>query len=288
MSWKYALAILAIVNSSAIVFNKIASDRIEKKAVGIFYKNLCQVIVVALLFILFWKKEFSPIVFSIGIMGFVNAFGDYFMWRALNLNLSKTVLSFPLMEVLSIILVVIFLGEFMLWNYQLALGVALCLLAMWLFYSAKREKGKQESSVKKWLFFIIGMILIFGTLDFLIKYFASNVPIQTFVVSWPVGQFLGISFVLLLMKQNPIKTPRKTILLVLPVSLAFLGATAAIYWTYQLGGPASMVLPIRGLAITIIPGLAGWFVFKERKEFSKIEWLGFVVGIVGAILILLR
>jgi len=67
-----------------------------------------------------------------------------------------------------------------------------------------------------------------------------------------------------------------------------MGALFALYWAYQLGGPISMVQPIQGVAITIIPALLGWFIFKEKLGLSKREKWGFLIGIIGAILILLR
>jgi len=221
---------------------------------------------------------------GISAVGFINAFGNYFQWQASNLSLSRTSLFLPLMEVVTILLAVIFLQEAVLWNAKLVLGATLCFLAIFLF----RWQPSDKILKNKWFLFIIGMVLILGIAGFLLKVFSFTVSSETFLVAWYVGALIGSLPILGLEKQNPLKADAKTLLTVLPVSIAILGSLFALYWTYQLGGPVSLVLPIRGLAITIIPILVGWFVFKERKGFTKTEWLAFSLGIAGAVMVLLR
>lgn len=293
MSWQFGLIILLIINTGSVVLTKMAADKLPKeRSKGIFFQYLfCAIIATfyALPLLIAGGIDLSLLVLGAGTVGFINAFGNYCQWQASARSLSKTTLFFPLMEAITIVLAVIFLNEVKLWNYQLLAGAGLCFLAMWLFRLPKKGKDEvKKTTSRQWFFFILAMVLIFGAAGFLVKFFSATLARETFLMSWYWGAFLGSLPILKLEKQNPLKVSRQTILIVLPVSLAILGALFALYWTYQLGGPVSLVLPIRGLAITIIPIIIGWHIFKERKGLTKREWLAFAVGLVGAVLVLLR
>lgn len=293
MTWEISLGILAIINTASVILTKIASNRLPKKALGIFYQYLfCSSL--AIIYFLFSERASLnlTILFVVGI-GFVNAFGNYFQWRAFDISLSRSVLFFPLMEIWAILLAITFLEEASAWNLRITIGVILCFLAMWLFrFSAKKateeKEGKKAIENKKWFLFTVGMVLIFGTAAFLLKVFSFTIPRETFLMGWYLGALIGASFILRLEKQKLARMPGKTILIVFILSLAILGALFALYWTYQLGGPVSFVQPLQGIAITIVPVLIGWYFFKEKSRLSKEELLGFFTGIAGAILILLK
>lgn len=293
MSWQIALSILIAVNVCSVLLNKIATDRLpEKKSKGMFYQYLfCAAL--ATLYALFSGEigaGFLAVLAGVGTVGFFNAFGNYCQWRAFGLSLSKTVLFLPFMEIVTIFLAVTLLNESGLWNFQMGLGVALCFLAVWLFTWPKKEEEKEKSlNRKKWLFFTAGMIIIMGTAGFLVKLFSASIPRGTFLMGWYIGAFMGTLPLLGIQKANPFRgIPKNTIFICFALGLAILGALFALYWTYQLGGPVSIVLPFREIFLIIIPVFLGWFVFKERKGLSKREWLGFLAGIAGIILILLR
>lgn len=288
MNWQLALLLLIVINTFSIVLTKVAADKLPKRSVGIFYQYLfCAALAIAYA-ALTGKVEMNSVLILVGAVGLINAFGNYLQWQASGLSLSKTVLFFPLMEVVTITLAITFLGEFALWNNQLILGTILCFVAMWLFRLPRNEGKNKEALGGKWLISTVLMVLIFGLAGFLVKLFSFQIPTETFLMGWYVGSLIGAVPILALEKQSPFPVSRKTILTVLPVSFAILGALFALYWTYQLGGPVAMVLPIRGLAITAIPAILGLYVFKEKRGLSRREWLGFAIGIVGVLLILLK
>ncbi len=289
MSWQIALGLLVVVNTCSVVLTKVAADLLPRRSLGIFYQYLFCAILATIYAFSAKEVEISSVVFWIGAVGAINAFGNYFQWQASALSLSRTALFFPLMEVVAIVLALTFLGEAVLWNLQLIFGAGLCFLAMYLLrLPARSGDTTKETLSTQWLLFALGMVLIFGIAGFLLKVFSFTIPRGTFLMGWYIGAFLGSFPILWLERQNPIRVTVKTILIVSPVSLAIIGALFSLYWTYQLGGPVSLVLPIRGMAITIIPVLVGWSVFRERKGLSQREWWGFLTGIVGAVLVLLR
>lgn len=287
ITWQYALGILVVVNIAALVLMKLVSDKFpKKKAKGVFYQYLfCALI--ALSYFFFWEKGvLNPEIALIGIIGFVNAFGCYFQWQAFELSLSKSVLFLPIMEVVAISLAVIFLGELSLWNTWLFLGVGLCFLSM-IIFGLRETDVKGENPNKRWLFSIILAVLIFGIAAFLMKYFSLTVSRGNFLAGWYCGAFMGTLPLLVLERQNPINITKRTILYIVPLSFAILGALFALYWTYQLGGPISLVNPLKGVFITVVPALLGWIMWREAKKLSRKERYGSVIGLIGAIIVLL-
>lgn len=288
MSWEFALGLLIIINIASEILTKIASDKLPKKALGIFYQYLfCSALTIFYFF--FARNNFDFSIVLVAALGFVNAFGNYCQWQAFNISLSKSVIFFPFMEAWAIFLAVSFLGESSLWNLRIILGVGLCFLAMWLFrFAAKRNSEEKNIRNRRWILFVLGMIFIFGTAAFLLKLFSSSVPRGNFLMGWYLGAFLASYLMLKAGRQKIARLPRKIILTVFLLSLTTIGALFALYWTYQLGGTVSLVQPLRGFSITLIPAIIGWFSFKERRGLSRTEWLAFLSGIAGAILILLK
>lgn len=291
MTWQLALGLLILVNTASIVLTKVAADKLPKqKSVGVFYQYLFCAAGAIFLASFTGKANFDQTIILIGTVGLINAFGNYFQWQASGLSLSKTALFFPLMEVVTIILALVFLGEIVLWTPQLIVGAGFCFVAMWLFKLPKKNASETAKEIlsAKWLFFALTMVLTFGIAGFLLKVFSFTVARETFLMAWYGGALIGALPILAIERQNPLKVGSKTILTVLPVAIAILAALFFLYWTYQLGGPISLVLPVRGFGITLIPVLLGWWLFKERKELSTREWLGFIAGIIGSILVLLK
>lgn len=289
------LGILLIVNVCSLTLGKVATDILpKKKSVGIFWQYLFCALVALIYALISGKTALSPSLFLVAAVGFFNAFGNYCQWQAFGLSFSRSSLFFPLMEIWTIVLSLIFLGESPLWNLQLVLGATLCFAAMWLF-RISREKEAEKKEVKhipgrKWFIFTIGMIAVFGTAAFLLKVFSVTIPRETFLTSFYIGAFLGSLPILRLERQSPLNAQlsKKTFLIILTVAILIMGATLTLYWTYQLGGPISLVQPVRGMFISLVPVILGWFFFKERKSLAKTEWFAFFLGIIGAILVLLR
>lgn len=294
MQWQFALIILVIINSMAFIITKVAADKLPKKAQGIFLQySFC--LMFALIYFLLVNKP-GVLSSSLGFLvatGMLNAFGNYFQWRAFEISLSKTVLFIPLLEIVAIVWALIFLSEGRLWSSQLIIGACLCFLAMYIFRSQQSSKSEsiKETARLKWLIAVLLMVFIFGTTAFLTKYFSKTTTREDFLLSFYIGSFIGASILFLIENNHPIQVleaAKSKVILILPLSLFIMGSTLTLYWVYQLGGPISLVNPVRGVVITIIPLLAGWFIFKERIPSTKRDIFGFVVAIIGIILVILR
>lgn len=293
MYWKYALGIFVAVNIVSVILTGRISKKITKvtnRVIGVFYQYMiCAGL--AVFYALFFGQgdTLRPAILGIGAFGILNSFGNYFQWEAQGLSESRTPLFFPLFDVGDVALAMIFLGETKLWNNQLILGAGLCFLALWLFKMGVKGK-KDERLTLKWFVFVLLMVLITATDGFAVKVFASNFPVSssTFLVGWYVGSFIGTLPLLKAKGQKITKIPIKTGLRIATLSVSISAAILLAFWTYQFGGPISLVLPVRAVAITIVPALFGLFIVGERKGLSKKEWLGFLVGTIGGILVVLR
>lgn len=268
------------------IFVKIASDKIQEKAIAIFFTTLFCFLILLPIGITKANQAF----FMVGIIGMMDVIGSCFYWQIVNMNLSKSSLFVPLGEITSIILAIIFLNEGGFWNFQLIIGAGLCFLAIYLFSLPKNKKDANETALKrKWVLYLAFSLIIFGVVDFLITktIISSNINAQDFLISWFGSSFLTSSAILFIKKQNPFKLPSRTLWIIAPVVMSSLLVMFATFYTFG-AKPLSLVLPLRSLATTLIPILAGWIIFKEREKFSKNDWLGFFFGIMGAILVLLH
>lgn len=293
MSWKYALGIFVVSNIVSVILTGRISKKIGEvtnRDLAVFYQYMvCSGL--AILYALFFGQgeTLRPAILAIGAFGIINAFGNYFQWEAQGISESKTPLFFPLFDVGDVILAMIFLGETKLWNSQLTIGALLCFSALWLLKIGAKGK-KEENLTLKWLLFVFLMILVFATDGFAVKVFASEYPVSrsTLLVGFYVGSFIGTFPLLKLKRQKITKIPIKTGLQISTVSVTIMIAIVLLFWTYQLGGPISLVLPVRAIGITIVPALFGLFIVGERKGLTKKEWLGFLLGAIGGILVILR
>ena len=289
MSWQITLALLIVVQNISIVLTAIASKRIEKKSLGVFYQYFFCATATIIYAVTTSNFRLDPTVLGIMAVGFLNCIGNYFQWQVSGLSLSKTALFFPLMEIVTITLAIIFLGEKNLWSITLICAVVICFSTMLYFRFPKNKgNGKEGNESKQWFAYAIAMVLIFGAAGFFIKFFSNKVPTETFLMGFYVGSFIGSLPLLAAEKQNPFKVRKKTIIWTLPIAAAIVSAVFILFWTYQLGGPVSFVIPIRGIGITLIPIFTGWFFLKERRNLSAHDWLVFLIGIMAVILILTR
>ena len=288
MIWQYSLGALIAINITSIALSKVASDKAEKKSIQLFYQFLFCLL--AAIFYAFLTKELNPglVIIPLLISGSFNALANYSFLSAVELSLSKTSLFLPFVDIVSLLLAIIFLGENLLFTFQIAAGIILCFLAMFLFQiPSKRENNIKKTSKRKWFIFTLIMILIYGASVFLIRIFSATITRGDFLIGFYLGSFFGSLPIMLWEKQNPVKIPRKMILLFIVISFAVFSSLSFLYLTFQLGGPASIVLPVRRLIATIATVLIGWLIFKERNGISKKEIIGFAVGITGVLVILL-
>lgn len=286
MNWQLVLMTNIIIFAVAQVLIKLIVGKLPK-AQALSLQFLINALIMFSFVLAKNQFHFSDEALKVIPLGVLASLGAYCQWKAIAVSLSRTALFLPLAGSLTVGLAALFLGETKEWSSGLMAGIIICFLAAFFFRNQSKEKaeGNRESD-KKWLFFVVGMILIFGITNFLMKAFSSDIPRGQFLFYWYAGTFLGSLPLLFLEKQNPLEWPGRIVFLVPLASLAILGNLATQYWAFQLT-LASRVVPFQTFGTTFVPVLIGWFVFKERKGLSKKELLAFFTGLAGASLIIL-
>lgn len=283
MNWQMVLGLNLFLFALSQALIKLSVSKLPRA------KALFSQFVLCALFIIFYALLTSQLVFNktayaVVPTGFLVAFGAYFQWRAIEKSMSRTSLMFPMGDAITVFLAGIFLKEIRQWNLFWGIGIILCFSAAFLFRLKSSEN--KELDVKKWVFFAGGMVLIFGTAGFLMKFFSNEVPGTEFLVYWYIGAALGALPIMLLDKKKPQKPVRKSHLFLVPLlSISILGHIATQYWALELAH-ASQVVPVRTVGTTLLPILIGSFVFSENKGILKKDILAFAIGMTGALLII--
>src|SRR3989344_109014 len=287
MSWK-TFAVLSMISIiiAQIVMKK-ASDRAENKAIGIFYQYLAAALLAWLFWFLLGPQKLELGFLLVALTGLVNSAGNYYQWRAYGLSLSKTSLFFPLIGIIVVIPAVIFLGASYVWNAQMFTGLLFYFAAILVFF---REQIKStDTGGSNWLFYTLAMVVILTITNFALKLFALNLIFVTnFVIFWYTGSLAGSLFLLWKERQHPIKVSRQNLAWFSAVGVGLIVTISLGYQSLGLGAPLSQLGPLHGMASSVIPSAVGLVLFQEAKKFSLRDWLGFALGLVAAILILLR
>lgn len=285
MNWLFVVAIYLIVWVFGQTVLKFIVGNLPRAKALSFIFFLCAGIMFIYNFI-FAELRFEKIFLVIIAVGLINACGATFRTKAYQYSLSKTNLFTPLAGVITITLAGLFLNEGALYNAGMILGVLLLFTAS-ILLSKKGNQENDENPGMLWLLFILGMVLFEGFTIFMTKYFSFTVPQSTFLLYWYSGSFLGSLPIILLERNDQKKFFQKNMLWVPLASLGLLGSMAILYWAFQLA-PAGVVDPIRRFGMSFLPIFIGWFVFKERKELTKIQIIGFILGIIGSSLVILN
>ncbi len=293
MDWRVVIALI-LANAGIAFFAKKLTNGFPKFR-GLFLQYFCAFFLVSLIWLVFDSFPFSFYDFALigGGMGLLNFLGVYCQWSLFKISMSKTSLFAPLSSVVTIALFWIFYQEYQHLTWLSILGICLHFGAIYLFISKKERKQEEVGNMAKWLVLVIVWILICGLKDFLIRVFASNeTPNHHFLVYYYTGSFLFSAIALLFLggEKNlavPVEsTPKKLYIFALLSSFAIMSNQASEYWGFQVS-VGSAVISLQGLNGVFIPVLIGCLLFGEAKDLSKKDILGFILGAIAAILIIL-
>lgn len=285
MDWRFLVGFLVLVSLANEFLMKVIANRVEKKSQIVFYRYLFCFILAFGFFLWLWKMGISqPLFLLTGFIGAVAVMAVYCKWRALKISLSKTALFVPLADGLVIFLAWLVSKETASWFIWL--GALFCFSAIVIFRWPSKEQREQKVNKEFWLFIGL-MVVIFGLSGFFVRVYALRRSLLPFLLAWYGGHFLASFFLLGFEKANPLKIRLVHLLLILLVAITAFSGTSLLFTIYQQGGLAIQVLPLSGVFALIGALLMGWFLFKERRGLVRKEWLGFVLGALGAVLILL-
>lgn len=281
-----AVTLYIIINVVAQATMKQMTDTLPRTK-ALFWQFIIAVtlslIAIILVGDLYTNLEYLPMV----LIGMINAFGAYCQWRAYAISLSKSVLFMPLSGVISATLAAWFLGEKFLYHSGWLLVGLVFLQAAGFFLAWRKPKPEEKIHFIswQWLVWVLSMVSIFGTAAFMIKGFSNTVPLTTFLVHWYIGACLGAFIIFLFKKEQP-KGPfkKRHLLLILVASVALWGSRSVHFWAFQVA-PLGLVVPLQIFGLSATSILVGWVVFKEKEQLTRLHVIGFLIGLLGIVAI---
>lgn len=257
---------------------------------------------------IFGHKIVTTASIFIAAIGFINAFAAYCQWRAVHISLSKTSLFTFGDDVIAISLAYIVLneGRFVTNIGWVGICVSLAAAVSLVIYrypgKAKEQRDietKEEERVrlekeqeKKYFLLWVGIYsLIWGTVPFVMRYFAlKDMSIGTFLLPWYGAAAAGSFLLMRLYKEKGSGAPQpfkhKDVGIVALLSLCIGASLATAYWAVQLA-PVTIVQPLFLAGEMVIPALVGLIIFRERKGVTKAEMLLFGAAFAGGIILAL-
>jgi len=226
----------------------------------------------------------NPLCLIVLGIGFLNSFGVYCMWRALDISVSKTSMGTQLDDIIALILGYLFLGEAKILNLRLSVGIVLCFLAAIILVGFKKRDPLNFRLIK----FVLGYSVVWGVAAASYRFLnLQGLPIPDFLVSWYGGSLLG-AVILLFFTEKKI-TGFRVISVVqasrIFVLSLFIWVSLALGYLVSALAPVAIYQPIFLISEAVVPTLIGLYLFRERKELRSKEWLAIFIGIAGALLV---
>lgn len=226
---------------------------------------------------------------AIGI-GLLNGFACYCFWRAQAISLSKSSVMAVPDDIIALLLVYWLAPQLELpfLTLGLAVGVILCLSTGIIF---GLQKTTLEYTGTKLVAWVLGYTIIWGTANFLFRFFAGGVklPWHNFLLVWYNASLLSALIIFSITKLSGKLGPRMTsqgrkdtLKLVL-----LIWACLALLYTALKSGPLTAIKPIFLVTASLGPMLVGFFYYKEYQPLRKSEKLAFVLGLIGIAVIVL-
>ena len=225
----------------------------------------------------FYIDKYSIIIFFVGVIDLLGSLGKT---KALTINLASTSVTQSFSPIFPIILAVIFLGEFQLFNVSTTSGLIKILsliimpFALTLLRSDKLEGKDKVNSI--WIKSILIMLFFHGLTNFLLKYVMVITNVLRLSVFHRFGKAVA-SFIV--MKQRGLKLHKKKSFIYLATSNGVLVAITSLLAQLAIAtAPLSVYLIIKKPSQVVLATLTGFFIYKENKNLSKKETLGFILA----------
>ena len=229
--------------------------------------------------------------FPIVVLGAINSFGAYCQWRALAISQSRTALFTWGDDVIAIALAYTLLNEVQFLTLSLVAGTLVCLGATVAFpfvLSMVKSQGARRAHLA-----LVGWVacysVTYGVTAFAMRAFSlQGVTLPAFVASWYSGAFLGALVVKAFAGAEEAGAPLtwRGITGTAVVALSIWLSLVLAYWQRQLA-PIAVVQPIQQVSEMILPAFVGLYIFKEKREMSRGQWIVFAVALAGGLTIAL-
>ena len=282
MNWQLFAALSALFTALSAIAIKFAANRLEKQSVGL----VCQYVVAVAVswLIAFWLRG-NIVISAVPLyLGILQTFATFLYWNAMKISMSKTSTAIHFKDAISALLGIIFLDEMSRLNPKFALGLVCCVIAIGIL-----SRKKHELSIVnwRWLGSILGAVVIYGFVVFVMKLLSVSMSPEVFASNWYLGSLLA-SFAVSRLERPKSYIPERRVIvscavagILVPLALMLLMAS------FNSGGPLVFVTPLTTSVVVVASILFGLFIFKERKHLSPKELSGLVIGVMGVILLVI-
>lgn len=210
---------------------------------------------------------------------------------AVRINLSLSVVFASFYFLIPLILAVIYLGEWQIFNpsilsgQKIIFGVFLIFISMWLIFSdSTKGNNKSQNLNQKWLVFSLVNLILAGIGTFWGKTFIANHgPLET-LISQSYGG-LPVLFLINIIRRKKFQLGKSSQILSILGGLAATFNVTFFYIAFK-NGPVTVILPVQTLALTVTIALVGLFIFKEAQNMTRRKISGMALGTIGVILLM--
>lgn len=221
------------------------------------------------------------------VVGALNGFGAFCMWRAFQISVSKTSVLMIADDIVAIALGVLFLGESDFLTLKVTLGILIVVIASVIQGINKPEKN---SSSGGWalIAWASGFAIPWGIVDFYFRYSNINGIHPSVFTLWYYAGSVTIFAVVALFSQRSrqkISKPRKSAYtLIFAVAIINVLTLALDYHAFELA-PIALVQPWLQIGGIVMPTLVGLLWFKEIEKFTRRDSIIILLGLLGGMLI---
>lgn len=277
---------ILLTNLGHQYLQKYLSDRVDPHRITLWMFGVSLGVAICFQLIRRGGIDFPSAGIPIALTAAVNGVAAWLFIKAVQINMTKSTLLLPISTLLSVFLIAVFLGEWRLLDPRSASGVLLLLggicagATVWLFQGKPTRQSalNNDAQNKKWLFAILGAVLLWGLVNMLLKFFASTeLPADIFLVPWYGGALIS-QIILWAVIKAPIQTKKsEPKIALLTFGLLTIGSLALSYYALA-QNPGILMLSAEEMVKLGGGVVIGLFVFNESKALKKREWLGLLFG----------
>jgi len=287
--WHILILIHIIFISTAEGIGKYFVDRIDPIQVS-FFQYLTSVIWMPILYfgILGNRPTLNSFPWWYIAVGSIFGCAIWNFWKAKQQSLTKSILMEKAANGLSILIVVLFFGEYILLDpttsqgIQNIAGLTCIALAVILLYSKKTHANSESSfNYALWIPAITTFVIVTGAVNAFTKPLVGIYdPLQLLTLQY-IGSFSTITILMILQKKTPF-IGRKNIAGTLVTGFFTSTAVAAMFTALTLTS-GTQFFAIKSIGIPALTILIGVFFFKET--FNKRMWAPFICAVIGILLL---
>lgn len=226
-------------------------------------------------------------------LGALGTYGTFYAWKAIAISQSRNALFTFWDDIIAIALSWIILKEGVYVTPMIVFGLLLSFVALIFFVCHGWEKSRLSAKIAvpiRFYGYVAFYSVLWGIAYFGQRYWAfRDLPATTFTLCWYLGGVITATLIYFFYKDSAIDQQGGKSIGISGIATTFV-LSVVLYLSMTVSivvykAPQVIVQPILFVAEMILPTLIGLYIFHERKQLDRIEWLYFAIGLVGTLII---